>query len=144
MCLIIDTNRISDVVARSDDAMPVLKWLLTPDARIAIGGTKLQNEYQKHANFMKLLATLDTGGRVRRYGSEDVDREEAQLSQSGLMTSDDPHVLALAVVSGCRLLYSDDAALHQDFGNLRILRPKGKVYQYKSHSHLLKTAARCA
>ena len=40
-----------------------------------------------------------------------------------------PHVLALALVSGARLLYTNDAALIDDFGNPEIVaRPRGKIY----------------
>lgn len=52
--------------------------------------------------------------------------------------SDDPHILALALVSGVRLLCSRDTALHADFKNPRILRPAGSVYQNRRHRHLLR------
>ena len=43
--------------------------------------------------------------------------------------SDDEHVLALAVVSGARLLYTNDTALIADFKNREIIaNPRGKVY----------------
>lgn len=43
--------------------------------------------------------------------------------------SDDPHILALAVVSGARLLYSNDRLLQHDFKNLALInQPRGKVY----------------
>ena len=46
-----------------------------------------------------------------------------------LCRSDDPHVLALARVSGARLLFANDGRLIQDFQNNDILRrPPGKVY----------------
>ena len=43
--------------------------------------------------------------------------------------SDDEHVLALALVSGARLLYTNDAALISDFKNRTIVAtPRGKIY----------------
>ena len=43
--------------------------------------------------------------------------------------SDDPHILALAVVSGARLLYSNDRLLQHDFKNPALInQPRGKVY----------------
>ena len=43
--------------------------------------------------------------------------------------SDDEHVLALALVSGARLLYTNDPALIDDFGNREIVAsPRGKIY----------------
>ena len=43
--------------------------------------------------------------------------------------SNDHHMLALAIVSGSRLLYSNDKDLQKDFGNIQLLgSPKGRVY----------------
>ena len=39
----------------------------------------------------------------------------AELQDAGACQSNDLHVLALAQVSGARLLYSNDLSLHQDF-----------------------------
>ena len=47
----------------------------------------------------------------------------------GVCKSNDLHVLALALVSGARLLYTNDTALIDDFGNRDIVaRPRGKIY----------------
>lgn len=143
MCIIIDTNRIAEVVSRSDDAMPVLEWLKRPSSHIAVGGTKLAVEYKKVASFLSLITTLDRAGRVRRYDGARVDREEAALLEAGSLRSDDPHIIALAKVSGARLLYSDDRALHCDFTDRAVLAPKGRVYQYAAHVALLRRAPTC-
>ena len=46
-----------------------------------------------------------------------------------MCTSNDVHVLALALVSGARLLYTNDAALIMDFKNSKVIaNPRGKVY----------------
>ena len=53
----------------------------------------------------------------------------AELQDAGACQSNDLHVLALAQVSGARLLYSNDLSLHQDFGNRDLIsRPRGKIY----------------
>ena len=47
----------------------------------------------------------------------------------GAVKSDDPHIIALAQVSGARLLYSNDKSLQQDFKNKDLINnPRGKVY----------------
>ena len=49
--------------------------------------------------------------------------------RDGVCKSNDLHVLALALVSGARLLYTNDTALIDDFGNREIVtRPRGKIY----------------
>jgi hypothetical protein len=51
--------------------------------------------------------------------------------------SNDVHILALARVSGARVLFLRDNNLHSDFKNTKILRPKGKIYQGQRHKKLL-------
>ena len=52
-----------------------------------------------------------------------------EIEESGSFKSDDPHVIALAQISGARLLYSNDPDLQQDFGDKRLIdSPRGKVY----------------
>ncbi len=60
---------------------------------------------------------------------EAVDDHATGLRKEGVCKSNDVHVLALALVSGARLLYTNDAALKDDFGNPEIVaRPRGKIY----------------
>ena len=55
-------------------------------------------------------------------------RTERVVDRGGY-TSDDPHLLALAQVSGARLLYSNDSDLQDDFKNRRLIdNPRGRVY----------------
>lgn len=48
--------------------------------------------------------------------------------------SDDPHIIALALIAGVKVLVSKDNKLIADFkGHVS----RGKVYKTKSHRHLL-------
>ena len=43
--------------------------------------------------------------------------------------SNDLHIIALAIVSGARLLYSQDQLLQQDFRDKALIdQPRGKIY----------------
>ena len=73
-----------------------------------------------------------------------------ELHDEGACQSNDLHVLALAQVSGARLLYSNDLSLHQDFGNRDLIRPRGRIYSthaggqiQASHKSLLQRRDRC-
>ena len=60
---------------------------------------------------------------------EDVDARADELRRRAVCASDDEHVLALALVSGARLVYTNDAALMADFKDREIVsNPRGKVY----------------
>ena len=52
---------------------------------------------------------------MRIVNKSDVDARTEQIQSEGAIRSDDPHVIALAQVSGARLLYSNDGNLQQDF-----------------------------
>lgn len=140
MCLIVDANVATKVFSDATDVefAPVKDWLFSEkhQARIAIGG-KLRTEILQIERVRKAFLTLSRAGRVRDVGDALVDAEAERLDADGLMISNDSHVVALARVSGARLLCSEDKALHTDFKNANVLRPKGKIYQDSTHRHLL-------
>ena len=60
---------------------------------------------------------------------EEVEACTEEIRKREVCRSDDEHVLALALVSGARLLYTNDAALIEDFKNRDIVRnPRGAIY----------------
>jgi hypothetical protein len=138
MCLIIDANVVARVFLQSEDKdFAGLFGAGNPRVRIACGG-RLRREYVRNAEVKRQLARLDRAGRARLIPDADVDAEEKVVAGTGLCVSDDQHVIALARVSGVRLLCSHDKALHQDFTNKGLVdRPRGKVYQHSGHHRLL-------
>ena len=76
---------------------------------------------------------------MKKVSDERVDAETAIIKQQGLCRSDDPHVIALAKISGARLLCTSDEDLHADFKNPEIVNnPRGSIYQDQSHAPLIK------
>ena len=60
---------------------------------------------------------------------EDVNGRAEALRRNNICTSNDEHVIALALVSGARLLYTNDKALIEDFKNRDIVAgPRGRIY----------------
>lgn len=135
MCIIIDANAANECTgAVSPDAEPIMKWLLSRKGKLAIGG-RLTRELAK-TQFRRLLLQLDKAGAVMNYGGE-VDTEEDLIKKLGLCKSDDEHVIALARISGCRLVFTRDVNLHTDVKNTKLLRPKGKVYCSRTQAYRL-------
>ena len=61
----------------------------------------------------------------------------AEVATTGLCRSNDQHVIALAQVSGARLLYANDGDLQRDFKKKALIgSPRGKVYSTKKHPEL--------
>jgi hypothetical protein len=65
--------------------------------------------------------------------SEGVEEKADELK--GKITSDDEHIIALALVAKVKVLVSDDIKLIRDFKDHIT---QGKVYRTKKHTHLLK------
>jgi hypothetical protein len=139
MCLILDANCLHKVFPDVDaEFIPIYEALMSGNAKLVLGGTKLKNEYALLSKAWRMVVALDKAGRMKKVNDSLVDTKEAELNASGLLKSDDPHVMALAMVSGVRLLCSHDQNLHTDFTNPTLLHPRGSVYQNSSHKHLIR------
>ena len=130
MCAIVDANVAYQVFG--EDRPPAGKrffdWLSSPRGQLVVGG-KLRVELGRDERFVLWLKSAIRFGRARSVPDEEVDDRASELRSEGVCTSDDEHVLALALVSGARLLYTNDTALIGDFKNRSIVAaPRGKVY----------------
>jgi hypothetical protein len=143
MCIIIDANCAADFANAAPEAAPIAKWLLSSSSKIAIGGTKLKAEYSKVKRLTKVSLTLQSRGQIYIRDADVVDQKEQHIKAVIHHASDDEHILALAMISGARLVYSHDKALHQDFCDPHILSPRGRVYQNADHVHLLNRPIQC-
>jgi hypothetical protein len=145
LCLIIDANKTADFVNEPahEDHQPIRRWITEQGGVLALGG-RLFAEQKRIAKAQRLFAEWVRAGRAFLYRSAEVDQEESDVVGSGLCKSDDPHVIALARVSGARVLFSNDRDLGADFANLALVpRPQGKIYKNVTHAHLLDNAPRC-
>ena len=98
----------------------------------------------------QMLVQLERMGIFKLVPAEDVQAKAAALERAGKLRSDDPHVIALAMIANVKVLVVQrllntpsrgrrrargaDPALQEDFKNL----VGGSVYQTKSHSRLLR------
>jgi hypothetical protein len=140
MCIIIDANVGNEFGPLTDEARCVYEWLVA-GGHVAVGG-RLKMELLK-TKFRYLYQQLLIAGRLIEYATPEVNQVERELTRSQVMRSDDPHVIALARVSHARTLFSRDVELHSDFCNRVLLAPRGRVYQNRSHQHLLRTGREC-
>ena len=130
MCAIVDANVAYEVFG--SDRPPAGKrffdWLSSPRGQLVVGG-KLREELARNRRFVQWLRSALRNGRARSVTDEAVDDHATELRREGVCKSNDLHVLALALESGARLLYTNDTALIDDFGNREVIaRPRGKVY----------------
>ena len=157
MCAIIDANVTFEVFGtkRTEAGVRFRDWLDGGRGRLVVGGRNLE-ELTRNRSFERWFREeRRRGGRVRQTRNEIISERQQALVRDGLPTSDDEHVLALAQVSGARLLYSNDRRLKNDFLNAAIIRePGGKVYTTQhggrhvtrftdEHEELLRTEDLC-
>jgi len=141
MSLIVDANCAASTLCTSPCAAfaPVMTAIRNGDAKLVFGGTKLKREYSRLSSVWRFIVALDRAGKAKAISDGAVDALQASLEQSGLLRSDDSHIIALAKVSGARLLCSLDRDLHCDFVSKQLIdKPRGSVYQNSSHASLLK------
>jgi len=125
MAIIIDANRAGDFGPSHAALAPeIMRRIAERQMFVVAGGNLLRELFQ--TNLRNLLVEWTRAGRVKRVDDISVEAEEKQIKLKKIL-SDDPHILALARISGCRLLYTDDSNLIKDFKNLNLIKPKGKV-----------------
>jgi hypothetical protein len=147
MCIIVDANVAALVFCEplAHDFVPLVDWLTSPkkDGKLVIGG-QLADELSAVRSVTRFIRALSQAGRARLIPAQEVVAEQERIILTGICRSDDPHVIALARVSGVRVLCSQDVKLHADFKNLELISaPKGAIYQGAKHRRLLRHAKSC-
>ena len=129
MCAIVDNSARDEVFggAESPAGKFFLTWLTKGRGRLVVGG-KLRDELSGNQNFERWLPQAVQAGRARILGDNEVNDATRAVLADGVCRSDDPHIIALARISGTRLLYANDNALERDF---KRLIPKGIVFTTK-------------
>jgi hypothetical protein len=136
-----------------EDAQPILDWLLPKKPasnRYLVVGGQLRRELERAGKEMRrLLKEFADRGRLYAVEDESVDQEtvkvQAQLDKNKIIDADDPHILALARLSGSRLPFTQDSRsrLIDLFRDRDFLDPPGKIYKSKANRDLLKNSKKC-
>ena len=134
MCVILDANMFGEFKDQSnEDMQPVWNWLENKNGKIAYTNTRKFDEEWERGGLTDLIKLLKQAEKLKEIPAPDVQQKENELT--GKIESDDPHIIALAIVADVKVLVSSDQALHQDFKNRNLVG--GKVYQNKKHARLL-------
>lgn len=149
MCAIVDANVVVTVFDTSENRPPAAqKFFERVDSGklILVVGGKLKRELCSHGRFRDWLTEALRNNTVYNVEDAELEQKEGQLKALGNSGSNDTHVLALAQVTGARLLYTDDQRLIDDFTNGDLISD-GKVYKTPpsgkfapGHRRLLDTA----
>lgn len=113
--------------------MKAIYWTFHQDTEgtIVVGGKELREAlYIRHdGKERQVINELRSAGRIIEKKDNKVEARAIELRKDNSCVSNDEHIIALAQISGARLLYSNDKKLHKDFGNKNLIdNPRGKVY----------------
>lgn len=161
MCAIVDANKFGDFMSRNPNeaAEQFQNWMRgesggilvypeipppdkgkhgkeLPDKKTREDMRQLIGEYRRSPNMLTLLEQYSVMGRARRVKLSEVAKMHPETAQA---RSNDRHILALALASGARLLYTGDKQLKHDFQNPQIIgNPPGEVYASAADKNLLR------
>ncbi len=129
MCAIVDTSVANEVFSINppEAGLKFAQWVSTGKGKLVVTG-KLLDELNKTLAGNWIQQAFMAGS-IKNVGESDVEARTKKLQTMRVCKSDDPHVIALAQVSGARLLYSNDRKLQDDFKDKNLIdQPRGKVY----------------
>ena len=132
MPLIIDNNRKSDLTGTPTEvARVVLRAIME---RRTVKVAVCEDVLRELKGDRKMQNLLDQWRRIGQLKRADEAVYAAELARLGskLRKSDDRHVLALALATTTRLLYSDDQDLIDDFGDPILIKFEGKPSRGKA------------
>ena len=131
MCAILDASVVSEVFGA--DQPPAGKgffdWINEGGGRLVVGG-RLRGELQRGSDgYREWFDRAVQYGRIRIKNDCEVNARAVDLQAEVSLRSNDPHIIALAQLSGARLLYSNDSDLQRDFKDKSLIdNPRGRVY----------------
>ena len=142
MCMILDTNTFGKFKNPADEDMePVWKWLNDRDGKIVYSNTKKFEDEWERGGMSHLRDQMMRAGQLKLV-SEGVQEKANELK--GEITSNDEHIIALALIARVKVLVSyreGDGDLFADFKNRELVR--GKVYTRKAHARRMLTKDTC-
>ena len=112
---------------------------------MVVGGKLLEELKEGSPTFREWASTLGEAGRMRTVNADQVNAEAKKLKNK--CVSDDSHIIALAQISGARLLYTNEStekkmSLCEDFRNRDLIQPQGKIYTTRKAKRFTSTHKR--
>ena len=150
MCAILDNDVCAEVFGnkRTPAGKGFLNWLDSKGHLVSGGQNK--RELDGNNTFQAWWQQATLAGRTTLINDNQVAQLQRQLEDKKECRSNDSHIIALAQISGARLLYSNDSALTDDFRDRDLVpNPRGRVYStnvtedFSSHRRKLLRQSHC-
>jgi hypothetical protein len=114
MCIVIDTNVLANVFNKNaenhNEFKPVLEWILFGKGKIVYGGSKYKRELLMARKYFRLFVELKRKSKIIELDCQSVDNKQNEVSNMLVHRDfDDPHLVAILIISRCRLICSEDS-----------------------------------
>jgi hypothetical protein len=144
MCIIVDTNVFSSVLdpeSSDQNFKPIHDWIFSGNGKMVYGGKKYMEELTQSSKYVKIFNSLSRAGKTIHIVDAEVDDFQSKIEK--IITDadfDDPHLIAIVAISGCRLICTKDSRCHK-FLKIKEIYPKKsgvpKFYHNPSQRHLI-------
>ena len=133
MCVILDANTFGKFKNPADEDMsPVWEWLDNRNGKIVYANTKKFEDEWERGGMSHLRDQMMRAGQLKLV-SEGVQEKADELE--GEISSNDEHIIALAIIAGVKVLVSyrgGDRDLFDDFRDKSLVG--GRVYTREAHA----------
>jgi len=146
MCVIIDMNTLSCVFnpknKQYNEFKPVFDWIDKGEGRIVYGGSKYREELREMSNYLNFLKEYKKRNKDKVINVDDdkVDQEQQKVKKKLEKINpnsdfNDTHIVAIIIVSGCRLVCSKNSDHYPFIKNRRLYPSKfGKTSIYRGYA----------
>ena len=131
MCAIVDADVASQVFSANPTPAggAFFDWLNTRRGRLMTGGKQLTELENGSPGFREWAHAAIGAGAMSVLPKALVAQKSDEIEREKQHKSNDPHVLAVAQLSGARLLFTNDNYLQRDFKAKKLIdNPRGRVY----------------
>ena len=124
-----------------------LEWIIEGKGKFVRGGSKQAEELQRATRYLRIIQDLERAGKVIIESDRVVDEKQAEMIR--LIPDadfDDAHIMALLIVSECKILCSLDSRSFKYLKRKQYYRNRQRpsIYTRKSHRSLLCEKNVCA
>ena len=145
MCAIVDANVANEVFGpnQSEAGKKFYEWINAATGRLVVGGKLLAELKKGSPTFVEWASALGEAGRMRTMNKDQVNAKAEAIKSK--CVSDDSHIIALAQISGARLLFTNESSekkkrLGEDFKNKSLIdHPRGKIYTTRTNQRFTST-----
>lgn len=117
MCIVIDSDVFSSIAGENTknhlEFKPLVEWISLGKGKVVYGGTKYGEEIGKNTKFRLWLYELEKKHKTVPVSKELIDLTWLYLTKNIRGHAyNDHHIVAIVIVSGCKLVCSLDKGLH--------------------------------